>query len=179
MSSLDNGHSSEIMETAGETGSQSVYTSDQSATQVPSGEARSGSALVETNREVDPDANRRNGWLESIGRAKLRSRVLHDIAPANSEEDAIRLFARIQRQIGENPRGSGIIIAAGHLDGAHSHVHIVHDCNWNSTSCSDVFMRGVAIKKREKGRFGRWANELAAKFWENLLYYLFGRGRRY
>ena len=107
------------------------------------------------------------------------SRVLHDIAPANSEEDAIRLFARIQRQIGENPRGSGIIIAAGHLDGAHSHVHIVHDCNWNSTSCSDVFMRGVAIKKREKGRFGRWANELAAKFWENLLYYLFGRGRRY
>lgn len=124
---------------------------------------------------------RRDRWLEELGRASLRKRVLHDIAPVDDEAAAIRLYKKLSERIRNNPRGCGVMCFAAHLDGGHSHLHIVHDCVWNSTSCKCMLLQGVTIKKRQS-RYNKWSHEILpgqSRFWERILAYLYGRGRRY
>lgn len=153
----------------GETTSDNQPTSEQSTSAVPSG--------VSSEDGADPGLVRRNGWLDTIARATIRKRLLHDIAPCDDEAGAGKLYRKLTEKLSINARGSGIAIVAAHLDGAHSHVHIVHDCNWNSTSCKDVFLQGVHLKARQ-ARFNKWREEVSRTYWERLLYYLYGRGRR-
>ena len=177
MCSIQDVMSSEIVEVVEQTERESVPASVGSLPEVSSGEQSVSAILPEIEGEIDEFTNRRNGWIDIIGRAQLRKRLLHDIVPADSEDHAIKLFEKLQRRIQENQRGSGVIVAAGHLDGLHSHVHVVHDCNWNSTTCKDIFIQGIPIKKRQS-KYNRWSEQLLREFWENLLHYLFGRGRR-
>jgi len=152
-----------------------------------SAQENSGSNGAEGDRDVSlsqvassstgSNEQRSSGWCGAIGRATLRKRVLHDIATADNEAGATKVFNRISERIRNNPRGSGVMAAALHLDGEHSHVHIVHDCNWNSTSCKDVFLQGIAIKKRQS-RYNRWSHELTDEYWRDLLLYLYSRGSR-
>ena len=134
--------------------------------------------VVPVDNGVDPEhIERRAGWVSQLGRATCRERILHDIAPCDDEGGCLNLFKRISERIRNNTRGTGVMCAAAQLDGAHSHVHIVHVCNWNSTSCKDIFLQGAPIKKRQP-RYNRWTSELDETFWRNLIDYLFGRGRR-
>ena len=177
MSSLQNDMSSQVVQAVGTTECESVSTSVGCVSEVSTGEPSTSAVFSQIEGEIDQFIERRNGWVDVIGRATLRKRLLHDVVPADSEEHAVKLFEKLQRRIQENQRGSGVIVAAGHLDGFHSHVHVVHDCNWNSTTCKDVFLQGISIKKRQS-KYNRWSEQLLREFWENLLYYLFGRGRR-
>ena len=154
----------QIVETSGETGREGIRSSSQPIAEMSAGGEPISAPHCEVERENSESADRRNGWIDVIGRSKLRKRLLHDIVPADSEENAIKLFRKIQRRIQENQRGSGVIVAAGHLDGFHSHVHVVHDCNWNSTTCKDVFLQGIQVKKRNS-RYNRWSEELLRTFW--------------
>ena len=125
---------------------------------------------------VPPD-DRPARWASIVERGDLRKRILHDIVPCDDEESTVRVFKRLSERIRNNSRGSGVMCIAAHLDGPHSHVHIVHDCNWNSSSCKDIFLQGIPIKKRQ-ARFNQWVTKLTPEFWRNLFTYLFGRGRR-
>lgn len=138
-----------------------------------------GPAITNVSESVVPMSvdDRPDRWASIVERGDLRKRILHDIVPCNDEESTIRVFKRLSERIRNNPRGSGVMCISAHLDGPHSHVHIVHDCNWNSSSCKDVFLQGIPIKKRQ-ARYNQWITNISAEFWRNLFSYLFGRGRR-
>ena len=101
--------------------------------------------VLSTTARSDGIVNRRSGWLDAIGNTHLRKRLLHDIAECDTEESADRLYKKLSERLRTNTRGSGVVIIASHLQGPRSHIHIVHDCNWNSTSCKDLLLHGIRL----------------------------------
>lgn len=118
---------------------------------------------------------RRDRWVAELGSTQLRRRILHDISPQTDEKTAIECYRELLRRVNENSRGSGACIIAPHLAGGRSHLHIVHDCVWSSTSCTCWFLRGIQIKQR-KAKFNPYYP--TAAYWRHLIDYLFGRGGR-
>lgn len=133
------------------------------------------SSVAEGNAATDN--GRYNRWHDALGNTQLRKRILHDVASCDDEIGARRVFEKLSKRICENARGSRVVAIAAHLQGNRSHIHIVHDCNWNSTSCKDVFLQDIRIVKR-KAKYNRWSSELDWEFWQNLFDYLYRRGGR-
>lgn len=115
---------------------------------------------------------------EDMSNSRLRKRIIHDVAPCDSEMGARDLFAKFRRRVEENNRGTGIVAAAAHLAGNRSHLHIIHDCVWSSSSCKDVLMRGINVKNRQ-ARFNPWTTEIGEDYFFNLINYLLRRGGKY
>lgn len=173
--------SPEILEVGGETSSGSVYgnsESDRRQNEVEFGlEVPRGQDILPVVGESSPVyIERRNRWVEELGHTELRRRILHDICPQPDEKATLECFRKLQRRVTENSRGSGACIIAAHLAGGRSHLHIVHDCVWSSTSCKCWFLRGIIVKPR-KAKFNPYFP--SAAYWRNLIDYLFGRGGRY
>lgn len=166
-----------VVEAAGEACEGSVSQVSTEIGEFDTVDARVISPVGVSGSEIDEFSVRRSRWVNAIQATTLRRRVLHDIVPCEDESGAIRLFKKLKDRVQCNARGSGFITIAVHLCGPRSHVHVVHDCAWASTSCKDVFLQGIPIKSRQP-RYNPWTAELPAKYWDNLFYYLFGRGRR-